>query len=53
MNDGSIYGIGGLRDVAVDSNTCYLTQREPDGRYRVIWLALVCMTKIEQLSTAS
>jgi hypothetical protein len=53
MNDGSSYDIGGLRDVTVDSSTCYLMQRGPDGRYRAIWLALVCMTKVEQMSTAS
>ena len=53
MNDGSSYDIDGLRDVAVDSTTCYLMQRGVDGRYRAIWLALVCMTKVEQLSIVS
>lgn len=53
MNDGSFYEIDGLRDVAVDSTTCYLMRRQTDGRYRAIWLALVCMTKIEQLQIAS
>ena len=53
MNDGSSYDIDNLRDVAVDSTTCYLMKRGADGRYRAIWLALVCMTKVEQLSIAS
>jgi hypothetical protein len=53
MNDGSSYDIDGLRDVAVDSTTCYLMKRGADGHYRAIWLALVCMTKVEQLSIAS
>ncbi len=53
MNDGSFYDIDGLRDVAVDSTTCYLMRRQTDGRYRAIWLALVCMTKVEQLQVAS
>jgi len=50
MNDGSSYDIDSLRDVAVDSSTCYLMKQRADGRYRAIWLALVCMTKVEQLS---
>lgn len=53
MNDGSNYDIDGVRDVAVDSTTCYLMQRGADGRYRAVWLALVCMTKVEQLSNVS
>ena len=53
MNDGSSYEISSLRDVAVDSTTCYLMKRGDDGRYRAVWLALVCMTKVEQLSVAS
>lgn len=53
MNDGSFYDIDGLRDVAVDSTTCYLMRRQTDGRYRAIWLALVCMTKVEQLQVAT
>jgi hypothetical protein len=53
MNDGSFYDIDGLRDVAVDSTTCYLMRRQSDGRYRAIWLALVCMTKVEQLQIAT
>lgn len=53
MNDGSFYDINGLRDVAVDSTTCYLMRRQTDGRYRAIWLALVCMTKAEPLQIAS
>ena len=53
MNDGSSYDIDGLRDVAVDSTTCYLMKRGDDGRYHAIWLALVCMTKVEQLSTVA
>jgi hypothetical protein len=53
MNDGSTFDIDSLRDVAVDSTTCYLMKRGPDGRYRAIWLALVCMTKIDQLETAN
>ena len=53
MNDGSSYDIDGLRDVAVDSTTCYLMKRGDDGRYHSIWLALVCMTKVEQLSTVA
>jgi hypothetical protein len=53
MNDGSFYDIDGLRDIAVDSTTCYLMRRQTDGRYRAIWLALVCMTKVEQLQIAS
>ncbi len=53
MNDGSSYDIDGLRDVAVDSTTCYLMKRGADGRYRAVWLALVCMTKVEQLSVAT
>jgi len=53
MNDGSNYDIDGVRDVAVDSTTCYLMQRGADGRYRAVWLALMCMTKVEQLSNVS
>jgi hypothetical protein len=53
LNDGSTYDIESLRDVAVDSATCYLMKRGADGRYRAIRLALVCMTKVEQLETAS
>ncbi|MCY2977656.1 MAG: hypothetical protein NTU79_03215 [Planctomycetota bacterium] len=53
MNDGSSYDIESLRDVAVDSTTCYLMKSGTDGRYRAIWLALVCMTKVEQLSTVA
>ena len=53
MNDGPSYDIDNLRDVSVDSTTCYLMKRGADGRYRTIWLALVCMTKVEQLSIAS
>lgn len=53
MNDGSFYDIDGLRDFAVDSTTCYLMRRQTDGRYRAIWLALVCMTKVEQLQVAT
>ncbi|MCF7962916.1 MAG: hypothetical protein K9M08_19425 [Pirellula sp.] len=53
MNDGLSYDIESLRDVAVDSTTCYLMKRGTDGRYRAIWLALVCMTKVEQLSTVA
>jgi len=53
MNDGSFYDIDSLRDVAVDSMTCYLMRRQTDGSYRAIWLALVCMTKVEQLQIAS
>ncbi len=53
MNDGSSYDIDSLRTVAVDSTTCYLIKKGEDGRYRAIWLALVCMTKVEQLSIAS
>lgn len=53
MNDGSSYDIESLRDVAVDSTTCYLKRRASDDRYRAIWLALVCMTKVEQLSTVA
>ncbi len=53
MDDGSSYDIDGVRDVAVDSTTCYLMQRAADGRYRAVWLALVCMTKVEQLSNVS
>jgi hypothetical protein len=53
MNDGSSYDIDGLRDVAVDSTTCYLMKRGDDGRYRAVWLELACMTKVEQLSVAS
>lgn len=53
MNDGSSYDIDSLRDVAVDSTTCYVMKRGADGRYRAIWLALVCMTKVEQLSIVS
>jgi hypothetical protein len=52
MNDGSTHEIEGLRDVAVDSTTCYLMKRGDDGRYRAVWLALVCMTKVEQFSAA-
>ena len=48
MNDGSSHDIDGLRDVAVDSTTCYLMKRGADGRYRAVWLALVRMTKVEQ-----
>jgi hypothetical protein len=53
MKDGSCYEIESLRDVAVDSTTCYLLKRGDDGRCRAVWLALVCMTKVEQLSIAS
>jgi hypothetical protein len=53
MNDGASYDIDSLRDVAVDSGTCYLMKPGADGRYRAIWLALVCMTKVEQLSIVS
>ncbi|MFN7289275.1 MAG: hypothetical protein ACK5YR_20240 [Pirellula sp.] len=53
MNDGSCYEVDSLRDVAVDSTTCYLMRRGEDGRYRAIWLALVCMTKVEQLSVST
>ncbi len=53
MNDGSSYDIESLRDVAVDSTTCYVMQRGADGQYRAVWLALVCMIKVEQLSSAS
>lgn len=53
MNDGSSHDIESLRDVAVDSTTCYLMKRADDGRYRAIWLALACMTKVEQLSKAA
>jgi len=53
MNDGASYDIEHLRDVAVDSSTCYLMKRGADGRYRAIWLSLVCMTKVEQLSIVS
>ncbi len=53
MNEGASYDIDSLRDVAVDSTTCYLRKRGADGRYRAIWLAMVCMTKVEQLSIAS
>jgi hypothetical protein len=52
MNDGSSYDIESLRDVAVDSTTCSLMKRGEDGRFRAIWLVLVCMTKVEQLSVA-
>lgn len=50
MNDGSTYDIDGLREVAVDSTTCYLMRRGADGRYRALWLSLVCMVKVEQIS---
>ncbi len=53
MNDGSCYEIESLRDVAVDSTTCYLMRRGEDGRYRALWLALVCITKVEQLSVSA
>lgn len=53
MNDGSSYDIDSLRDVAVDSSVCYLMKRGDDGRYRAIWLSLVCMTKVEQMEVAS
>lgn len=53
MNDGTIFDIDGLRDVGVDSTTCYLMKRGADGRYRATWLALVCMTKVEQLEPAT
>ena len=53
MKDGSSYDIESLRDVAVDSTTCYLMKRGTDGRYRAIWLALVCMTNVEQLSSVA
>lgn len=48
-NDGSTYDIDGLRDVAVDNMTCYLMQRAEDGRFRALWLSLVCMVKVEQI----
>ena len=53
MNDGSCYEVDSLRDVAVDSTTFYLMRRGEDGRYRAIWLALVCMTKVEPLSVST
>jgi hypothetical protein len=50
MNDGSTHDINGLREVAVDSTTCYWMRRAPDGRYRALWLSLVCMIKVGQIS---
>ncbi len=54
MNDGSVYDIESLRDVAVDQAVCYLMRRDREtGRYKAVWLSLVCMTKVEQLEIAN
>jgi hypothetical protein len=54
MNDGSVYDIDSLRDVAVDQAVCYLMRRDREtGRYKAVWLSLVCMTKVEQLEVAN
>lgn len=54
MSDGSAYDIESLRDVAVDQAVCYLMRRDSEsGRYKAVWLSLVCMTKVEQLEVAN
>ena len=53
MNNGSSYTIASLRDVAVDSNMCYLIRRDESGQYKAIWLSLVCMAKAEPLPVAA
>lgn len=51
MNDGSQYDIPDHKSAMVDSTTCYVLVRGDDGRYKAVWLSLVCMVKVERISS--
>ncbi|XZE19928.1 hypothetical protein SH449x_005259 [Pirellulaceae bacterium SH449] len=49
MNNGEIFDILDPKTVLVDATTAYVLRRAEDGKLRAVWLALVCMCKIERL----
>lgn len=50
MNDGKSYEIPDHKSCMIDQTICYVLQRGDDGRYRAIWLSLVCMVRVERIS---
>jgi hypothetical protein len=52
MNNGEKFDVVDPKSVLVDATTAYVLRRAEDGKLRAVWLALVCMCKIERLLSA-
>lgn len=53
MNDGSTYDIPDHKWAMVDSTICYVLVRSETGLYTAVWLSLVCMVKVERITTVA
>ena len=53
MNDGSTYDIPDHKSAMVDSSICYVLVRGDEGKYKAVWLSLVCMVKVERITTVA
>ena len=53
MNDGSCYDIPDHKSAMVDSAICYVLTRSENGKLQAVWLSLVCMVKVERITTVA
>ncbi len=53
MNDGSSFLIPSIEFAVVSDISAHVLYRDEDGKYRAHILALVCMTRIEELEKVS
>ena len=54
MNDGTSFEIQDHKSCAIDSTTAYVLYRdEKDNRIKAHWLSLVCMVRVERITTAA
>jgi len=53
MDDGSFYDIPDHKSAMVDSAICYVLTRSENGKLQAVWLSLVCMVKVERITTVA